>query len=206
MSQPSGPPFSLNSAVDELLKKEFDQCRESATPHPLMSEINLDAVPFKHPNMEEWRDSLRRGITHPLKGTHLVITGGVDDVWLNRDGSLHIVDYKATSKNGDVSLDADWQISYKRQVEIYQWLFRQNGFKVSNRAYFVYCNGMKDRPSFNGRLDFSIKVLSYDGDTTWVEPTLAQLHATLMSSTIPKAAPECEHCAYRAQAAAIETW
>ena len=27
-----------------------------------------------------------------------------------------IVDYKATSKNGEVSMDAEWQIGYKRQM------------------------------------------------------------------------------------------
>lgn len=206
IAQPSGPPFSLNTAVDELLKKEFDQCRDSQTTHPLIASIGLDAVPFKHKDMEEWRDSLRRGITHPLKGTTLVITGGVDDVWINRSGALHIVDYKATSKNGEVSLDADWQISYKRQIEVYQWLFRQNGFTVSSTAYFVYCNGNKDRPSFDGRLDFSIKVLPYDGDTSWIEPSLKKLYATLQAPAIPAPSPTCEHCTYREKAAAVETW
>ncbi|MDO9231651.1 MAG: hypothetical protein Q7U36_04220 [bacterium] len=43
----------------------------------------------------------------------------VDDVWVSSSGELMIVDYKATSKNGEVSLDADWQIGYKRQMEIY---------------------------------------------------------------------------------------
>lgn len=51
---------------------------------------------------------------------------------------LIVVDYKATSKTTAVSLDADWQIAYKRQAEIYQWLLRKNDFSVSNIAYFVY--------------------------------------------------------------------
>ena len=38
-----------------------------------------------------------------------------------------VVDYKATAKQRDVTLDADWQIAYKRQMEIYQWLLRANG-------------------------------------------------------------------------------
>ena len=33
-------PFNLNSAVDELLKNEFDGYREKKQPHPYMSEIN----------------------------------------------------------------------------------------------------------------------------------------------------------------------
>lgn len=204
--QPPGPPFSLNTAVDELLKREFDECRKAQKPHPLMTENGIDGVPFDHPDIEVWRDSLRRGITYPLPNTTLVITGGVDDVWINPAGELYIVDYKATAKNGEVSLDADWQIGYKRQIEIYQWLFRKNNFKVSNTAYFVYCNGNKERPTFDARLDFSIKVLSYEGNTEWIEPCLARLFQLLGSSTLPVPSERCEHCAYRAQAAKVEVW
>src|SRR3989344_884637 len=141
VGQPPGYPFSLNSAVDTLLKKEFDIHRAAGTTHPLMRTYGLDAVPFQNEKMEEWRDSLRRGVTflHPESG--FFFTGGVDDVWVNPEGELIIVDYKATSKDGEVSLDAAWQIGYKRQMEIYQWLFRQNGYRVSNTGYFVYCNG-----------------------------------------------------------------
>jgi len=206
ISQPSGPPFSLNSAVDELLKREFDQCREAQRPHPLMKATNIDAVPLKHPDIDVWRDALRRGITSALPKTTFVVTGGVDDVWVNPKGELYIVDYKATSKNGEVSLDADWQIGYKRQVEIYQWLFRNNSFKVSNTAFFVYCNGDKDRPSFDGRLDFSIKVIPYEGSTDWIEPALHRLFKILSSPTMPPPSDTCEHCDYRSQAAAVEKW
>jgi hypothetical protein len=206
ISQPPGPPFSLNTAVDELLKREFDECRKAQKPHPLMTESGIDGVPFDHPDIDVWRDSLRRGITYPLPNTPLVITGGVDDVWINTAEELYIVDYKATAKNGEVSLDAEWQIGYKRQVEIYQWLFRKNNFKVSNTAYFVYCNGNKERQTFDARLDFSIKVLPYEGKTEWIEPCLTRLLEVLRSSTLPAAAEGCDHCEYRARAAKVEAW
>ena len=92
--RPPGYPFSLNSAVDTLLKKEFDIHRASGTPHPLMKAYGLDAVPFQHEKMEEWRDSLRRGITYLHPQTNLFFTGGVDDVWIDKEGKLIIVDYK----------------------------------------------------------------------------------------------------------------
>lgn len=206
ISQPPSPPFSLNSAVDELLKREFDICRESEKTHPLIESIGLNAIPLKHEKMEEWRDALRRGITYPLPNTNLTITGGVDDVWVSPSGELYIVDYKATSKTGEVSLDAPWQISYKRQVEVYQWLFRKNGFTVSNTAFFVYCNGAKDNPRFDARLDFAIKVLSYEGQTSWIEPALLRLFEVLQSSKMPEPSSLCEHCSYRAKAAQVETW
>ena len=160
VGQPPGYPFSLNSAVDTLLKKEFDIHRASGTAHPLMEHYGIDAVPFQHEKMDEWRDSLRRGITVPIDGTNVVVTGGVDDVWVDPNGQLIIVDYKATAKAGEVSLDAEWQDGYKRQMEIYQWLFRQNGFTVSPTGYFVYCNGNTDKEAFDGILEFDIKIIS----------------------------------------------
>jgi RecB family exonuclease len=98
-----------------------------------MQENGIDAVPFSHSELEQWRDSLHKGIAYALPGTNLLISGGVDDVWVNRSGELIIVDYKATSKKAEVSLDEDWQIAYKRQMEIYQWLFRRNGFVTPHR-------------------------------------------------------------------------
>ena len=71
------------------------------------------------------------------------------------DGELIVVDYKATSKNKEVSIDSDWQISYKRQLEVYQWLLRQNGFAVSDTGYFVYTNARLDVDGFGDKLEFT---------------------------------------------------
>lgn len=204
VGQPPGYPFSLNSAVDALLKKEFDVHRAAGTAHPLMQEYGINAVPFDHEKIDEWRDSLRRGITVPIEGTPVVVTGGVDDVWKNDNGDLIIVDYKATSKTGEVTLDAEWQDGYKRQLEIYQWLFRKNGFPVSPTGYFVYCNGNGDREAFDGRLEFDIKLIPYRGDDSWVEGTINAASNCLKSDTLPASGEGCDYCAYRKAAASVE--
>lgn len=201
IKRPSSPPFRINSAIDELLKKEFDIHRVAQTKHPLSEAYGLDLVPFQHPKMDEWRDALRRGIQYLHPKTNLNITGGIDDIWLDPDTKeLVIVDYKATSKNGEVSIDADWQIAYKRQIEVYQWLFRANDFKVSDTGYFVYCNGKQDSPSFDGKLEFDIKLIPYKGEDNWVEPAIINLKACLEGDmpAVGTAAMggECEHCAY----------
>lgn len=196
VGQPPGYPFSLNSAVDTLLKKEFDIHRAGQTAHPLMKTYGVDAVPFEHAKINEWRDALRGGITFLHKPTNFFITGGIDDLWVSPTGELIIVDYKATSKNGEVNLDADWQIGYKRQMEIYQWLFRQNGYKVSKTGYFVYCNGDTDKEAFDGKLEFNVKVIPYNGDDSWVEPTIIEAKKCLMSDKIPPAKKDCDFCQY----------
>ena len=197
VSVPPPYPYNLNSAVDALLKKEFDLHRVFARPHPYMELYNVDAIPFNHEKMDEWRDALTRGIQYLHEPTNFNVTGGIDDVWVNSDGELIIVDYKSTAKEREVSLDADWQIGYKRQVEIYQWLFRQNGFIVSPTAYFVYCNGNLFAESFNNRIDFKVKLIPYNGNDTWIEPALFAIKDCLESEQVPDNGNDCDFCKYR---------
>ena len=200
---PPGFPFSLNSAVDKLLKKEFDILREKGEAHPLMTEFGIDAIPLKHEKLNQWRDPFK-GITYKMPSTNFEITGGIDDVWINRKGELIIVDYKATAKEEEVNLDAEWQIGYKRQMEIYQWLFRKNGFKVSKTGYFVYCNGKTSGEKFDARLEFDIKIIPYVGDDSWVAKTVNDAYNLLQQNVLPDSSLDCDYCAYRLSAKEVE--
>jgi len=53
IAQVPGFPFTLNSAVDTLLKKEFDVYRAEQKIHPLMEHYGLKAVPFRNDKMDE---------------------------------------------------------------------------------------------------------------------------------------------------------
>ncbi len=203
VGRPPGFPFSLNNAVDTLLKKEFDIHRAKGTRHPLVKEYGIYAVPFEHEKMEEWRDAMRRGIQYLHPDTNFNITGGIDDVWVDAEAKLNIVDYKATSKQGEVSLDAEWQNSYKRQVEVYQWLFRKNGFDVSDTAYFVYCNGKTDKEAFDAKLEFDIKIIPYVGKDDWIDGTLNDIRVCL-TGDLPALNDDCDYCAYRVSAKKVE--
>lgn len=193
--QPPGFPFSLNAAVDHLLKKEFDLHRAKNKAHPLMEKYNIKAVPMKHEKLDEWRDN-RRGIRYHHQKSNFIFFGAIDDVWQDSKGNLFIVDYKATSKDSEVNLDAEWQDGYKRQMEIYQWLFRQNGFKVSDTGYFVYANGQRDKKAFDAKLEFDIKIIAYKGDDKWVEKALMDARKCLEDSKIPAFSDSCDYCAY----------
>lgn len=204
VSQPPSYPFSLNAAVDRLLKKEFDIHRAGKTTHPLMKAYAIDAIPLAHEQIEKWRDALGGGISYLDKKTNFIITGGIDDVWINSKGELIIVDYKATSKDAEVDIDADWQVGYKRQMEIYQWLFRKNDFKVSKIGYFVYCNGITDKKSFDAKLEFDIKIIPYEGDDSWIEQAIADAYQCLKNDKLPAPGEDCDFCQYREAACKIE--
>ena len=205
VGKPPSYPFRLNSAVDTLLKKEFDIHRAQGTPHPLMEAYGIKGVvPMADEKIDKWRDALHGGITYLHPETNLFITGGIDDVWQNEHNELMIVDYKATSKDGEVNIDADWQITYKRQMEIYQWLFRKNDYKVSPIGYFVYCNGITDKKAFDGKLEFDIKIIPYQGDDSWIDGAIKDIYACLNADIIPASGNDCDLCEYRSAAQKLE--
>jgi CRISPR/Cas system-associated exonuclease Cas4 (RecB family) len=196
VARPPGFPFTLNVAVDTLLKKEFDIHRAKGSRHPLMETYGIDAIPLAHEKLDEWRENFK-GIQYLHKPTNLIITGAIDDLWIDSKRNFIIVDYKATSKNGEVVMDQAHHDIFRRQVEMYQWLFRRNGFNVSDTAYFVYANGKKDRKAFDGRLEFEVEIIPHQGDDSWVGQRIIEAHECLMSEKIPQASEECEFCRYR---------
>lgn len=203
IDRPDGPPFNLNIAVDALLKREFDAFRSRAETHPLMAAANIDAVPFVHAELEKWRTNFT-GVQFHHEPTNLIITGAIDDLWVNPAGELFVVDYKATSTAEAITPLFNFRSGYRRQLEIYQWLFRQNGFSVSNTAYLVYANGRKDRPAFEGKLEFDLTIIPCEGNDSWVGQCLSDAVNCLRSDSPPEPAKACTYCLYRLAARAIE--
>lgn len=208
---PTGFPFTLNIAVDNNMKNEFDEHRENETEHPYCTAYDLQAqkegrplmhaVPFQHPKMDEWRNSRTQGLRYKVPGTNIEFHGGVDDIWQNRiTKELYVVDYKATAKKGPVSLDAPWQDGYKRQMAMYQYLLRKNlekdGYKVSNIGFFVYSNGRADKDLFHDQLNFDTPILAYEADDSWVEPTIIDAYHCLQANNIPASSDFCNQCQY----------
>lgn len=204
VAQPPGFPFSLNAAVDTLLKKEFDLHRAKGLAHPLMTTYKIEAIPYRHKMINIWRNPRQGGIKYYHNLTNFSVYGAVDDVWVDKKNNLIVVDYKATSKSGEVGIDADWQIGYKRQMEVYQWLFKRNNFKVSDTGYFVYCNGDADKEAFDGKLEFNVKIIPYKGNSKWVEDALMEIKKCLMSDKLPSASVNCDFCRYRKAAFKFE--
>lgn len=196
--EPGGPPFMINSAVDFQLKQEFDVHRAKGTQHPLMEKYGIDAVPARHEKIDSWRENFQ-GVQTKHEPTGMTISGAIDDLWVNPAGEHLVVDYKATaSKEPIIELDDEKEFHgfYKKQLEVYQWLLRRNGLKVSDTGYFVYCTGKFDQEAFDGKIEFDVNVIPYEGNDSWVEPVIMEIKQCLDSEVIPQAAPQCEMCRY----------
>lgn len=195
ISRPSMPAFTLNNAVDTLLKKEFDLLRAKGEAHTLMKKYKIDAVPFSHPEMDRWRENFK-GKEYFERENNFIVVGAVDDIWQSPKGELLIVDYKATSTERTINLNDEYKDAYKRQMEIYQWIFRNAGYKVSRTGYFVFANAGKNAPAFDGKLEFELSIIPYTGDTSWVLETLAKIRTLLTSDEIPDFTFGCDHCKF----------
>ena len=192
------PAFSLNSAHDELMKKELDIYREKAEAHPYMKSLKRNLIPFQHEKMEDWRNN-RKGISYYHERTDLTITGSVDDVWIDTEtNELIIVEYKSTSTQSEIDLNdgTPWKDQYKRQIDIYQWLFKINGFNVADDSVFLYSNGIKTSKKFDDVMKFKTYILEYKGSTQWVEKKIFEIKKVLDKEIIPDSSEECETCSY----------
>ncbi len=197
-ARPRGPAFTLNIAVDTLLKKEFDVHRAEGTPHPLTEKYGVKAIPFIHKDLNTWRENFE-GIEYRDKVTGFTISGAIDDLWKGEDGKLIVVDYKATSKEGSVDSldDSSWKDSYARQMGVYQWLLRKNGYDVSSTGYFVYANAKYDKAGFDAQLEFAVTLVPCEGQTEWIDDVLPKIKQTLDADAIPPSGASCEFCPYR---------
>jgi CRISPR/Cas system-associated exonuclease Cas4 (RecB family) len=194
-------PFTLNNAVDGLCKKEFDFHRDNQTPHPIMIKNNINAVPFKHENIEKWQDALSRGIDYVHPDLNLKLAGGIDDVWLNKDtNKLIMADYKAQSKSSERKIEGYledvYHEGYKLQLDFYRYLFEKNGFEVQTTGYFVVYNATLERQTFDNKLDFTVDLVAYETDTSHIEDKIIEMKKLMDGNKIPEITPHCQNCNY----------
>ena len=194
-------PFTLNNAVDDLVKKEFDYHRKKQTPHPLMKKYKINAVPFQHNDIEKWQDSKSRGIQYEHPSLNLKLTGGIDDVWENKKtGKLIMADYKAQSKPAERKIDGYledvYHEGYKLQLDFYRYLFEKNGFEVQTTAYFVVFNATLERDNFKNRLEFTADLVPYETDSSHIEEKVIEMKKLMDGKKIPPSTPHCQNCNY----------
>ena len=201
LKDPSMPGWSLNSAVDELLKKEFDEYRRLQKPHPFILKNNLKLIPFQHEQMDHWRNALSGGVSYLDENTNIELHGGLDDIWFDPETKeLVVVDYKAQSNNTPVKnvayLESQYHQSYKIQMDVYVHILRKMKFKVSDTAYFLVCNALKSSKKFEAKLQFDLTLVPYNTDTSWVENKIVEMKSTLESPGVPEINKYCEKCLY----------
>lgn len=181
--------YTINSAIDGLLKKEFDVHRQNSTAHYLIKKYNIEAVLNQSEHIDTWRHNFT-GIQFHHLPTDFLVFGAVDDIWVNPKGELIVVDYKSTGANEYKIYD-----SYRRQLEIYQWLFARNGFRVLKTGYFLFAKVNKANGFADGRLSFDFSLEPLASDYSWVEEALFLAKKTL-DGPLAEGGKECPYCQF----------
>ena len=192
LDPPGTPGWTLNETTDLLLKKEFDECREKQAPHRLFAPNGLShVVPFDHPEMDNWRNSLHHGLMLRHKNSSIILTGGVDDIWQDtRTNKLIIVDYKSQAKSGRVDkkdyLEDPYHEGYKLQMNFYAYLLKGMGFDVHPTSYFLVCNAKRDDDGFHKTMNFDEYLVPYNWTTDGLEEQLDEMVALMNQHEIPE--------------------
>jgi len=197
IKKPTGVPFTLNVAVDNLLKKEFDTYRANGAAHPIAIQNGLNLKPFQHPDLDTWRNNFK-GVTAQTEDGKFLITGAVDDIWVDDAGTLYVIDYKATGRQEAVTSlgEGGFYDGYRRQLEIYQWLLRKNGFTVSDTGYWVYVTATQKQDSFDNNLKFEANLVSYTGSDQWIDSVLDSIYTNLNEPEVPGPGDDCDLCRF----------
>ena len=209
ISRPSGPMSYIPTTIDLLLKKDFDKYRKLKSAHPYFKKYNLNFVPYEHNDIELWQNN-RKGIRHHHLDTNFLVYGAIDDCWFDTmNNKIVLADYKTTAasydsktlKIKDASLSekgAPHKYWYKKQIEIYSWIFQQQGFDISKISYFLFCSALyKNIESFDDKIEFKIDIIPYEMDSSWVEGVILDIKKILDNKVIPKQNPDCKFCNYR---------
>ena len=171
--QPPGFPFNLNSAVDHLLKNEFDRYRGGAE------------VP------RAWRARACR--TSPRRTRNCTSGGTTSPACASSTRRRASPSSGRSTTCGSITMGrTTWSTTRPRRRRTRSVSTPTgraatgarssstsgccgNGLAVSDRAWFVYANGIRDAAGFGDVLRFRTRLIAYDGKAAWVEPALREI-------------------------------
>lgn len=155
--------YSLNVSLDELLEEEFDSYRQKDMLPPFVEQKNIKARLFSNQKLlNKWRDT-KEGLKYYDKTVKAELFGVIDDIFEFNDGSLAVLDYKATYENIAKIYDR-----FQLQLDSYTFLLEKNGYKTKKKAYLAFYAIDKSR-GFIDRLPFQKKIIEVKTNPSEVE-------------------------------------
>lgn len=134
--RPSGIFPSLPSGMDRVLKNHFDKFMKKGKMPPELCEkqscANLKL--FDEENLlSVWRNNFK-GISWTDKNGN-ILHGAVDNILVNKiNQKLIVLDYKTRG----FPLKEDTAEHYQLQLDVYNFLLKQNDFETENFAYLLF--------------------------------------------------------------------
>ena len=186
IKRPPPYPYALNSAVDALLKEEFDAYRGKKLIHPLLKQNNIKAHLFPNQKLlNQWRNNLA-GIRYFDKDLEATLFGAVDDVLEFDDDKLAPLDYKSSG-----STAANIYDRFQLQLDTYAFLMEKNGFRTCGKGYLAFYIVDKSK-GFIDRLPFRKEMLEIETNPSDIYPIFKDAVDCLKDSTAPKHSSDCQ--------------
>jgi hypothetical protein len=185
IKRPPPYPYALNSAVDTLLKEEFDNYRKKGLQHPLLEEWNIKAHLFKNQNLlNQWRNNLA-GIRYFDESLMATLFGAVDDILEFDDGKIAPLDYKSTG-----STAANIYDRFQLQLDVYAFLMEKNGYQVYKKGYLAFYVVDKSK-GFIDRLPFRKEIVEIETNPKDVYEIFKDAVETLKQASPPPHSTDC---------------
>lgn len=186
IKRPPAYPYSLNLAVDGLLKEEFDDYRQKGIQHPLFEDNNIKANLFPNQKLlNQWRSNLA-GIRYFDQALQATLFGVIDDVLEFDNGSIAPLDYKSTGSSADNIYDR-----FQLQMDIYTFLMEKNGYKTSRNGYLAFYIIDKSR-GFIDRLPFKKEIVEIETNPDGIYEIFRDAVMVLNQPTPPLHSKDCQ--------------
>ncbi len=187
IKRPPSYPYALNSAVDALLKDEFDTYRSKKLKPPLLEDNNIKANLFSNQKLlNQWRNNLA-GIRYYDKDLKATLFGAVDDVLEFDNGKIAPLDYKSTGSSTSKIYDR-----FQLQMDVYTYLMEKNGFKTPRKGYLAFYVVNKKR-GFVDRIPFRKEILEIETSPSDIYGIFKDAVAVLKEATPPAHSRDCHY-------------
>lgn len=191
VKRPSGPFPSLPSGVDQKVKNHFDRFRDREESPPELEDLEL--------TLQEDSEFLRKARswrTEPklrLNDLNAILRGGVDDLLEDEDGNIVVMDYK--TRGYPPKQDNGAPDYYRRQVNLYNLILRENGYRTANYGLILYF--YPEKFTEDGDFLFHTEIRKVEIDIGKARKMVEDAVETL-EGEIPEHSENCDFCEWNA--------
>ena len=185
-------PYILNTAVDSLLREEFDTYRSKNLVHPLIKDLSeksgkkIKAHLFSNQKLlNQWRNNLA-GIRYFDPELNATLIGALDDVLEFEDGEIAPLDYKTTEKTAAKIYDR-----FQLQLDVYTFLMEKNGFATPRKGYLAFYIVDKSK-GFIDRLPFRKELIEIETNPSDIYEIFKDAVKCLQNQTPPPHSHDCK--------------
>ena len=187
IKRPEPYPFDLNTAVDLLLKEEFDEYRRKNRPHPLLVSRKVPAKLFSNQKLlDEWRNN-QMGLHYYDEDLDATLFGAVDDILEFKDGKLAPLDYKSTGVPVPKVYDR-----FQVQMDVYTYLLEKKGYQTPRKGYLAFYV-VEKKNGFKDKLPFKKELHVIETDPSDVHDIFRDAVKHLRSDTMPPHSRDCQY-------------